>query len=221
MRFDVDWLADGPNAVPEERATIADLVISIGGRNACENEQPRRRGKGGRGSNVRPATAATVSVYPLAEEIAFNWWRLFGDRDTELQLVDGRGGYAVPDVRLAYDGAQFEARCEPIEYENPKVRFTVPCGERSTRAQAEAALTGFVERVVAQLAAEGMRESGLQLRWARVQASRRNAEESAFCEAAGALGIDPYGVAADLGVAEEVVERQLQNRERIEAAIRR
>lgn len=162
-----------------------------------------------------------MSVYPLAEEIAFNWWRLFGGRDTELQLVDGRGGYAVPDVRLAYDGAQFEARCEPIEYENPKVRFTVPCGERLTRAQAEAALTDFVERVVAQLAAGGVRESGLQLRWARVQASRRNAEESAFCEAAGALGIDPYGVAADLGVAEEVVERQLQNRERIEAAIRR
>ena len=123
MRFDVDWLTDGPNAVPEERATIADLAISIGGRNACENEQPRRRCKGGRGTgsrNVRPATAATVSVYPLAEEIAFNWWRLFGGRDTELQLVDGRGGYAVPDVRLAYEGVQFEARCEPHRIREPQ-----------------------------------------------------------------------------------------------------
>ena len=34
-------------------------------------------------------------------------------------------------------------------------------------------------------------------------------------------GKDLYDMAADLGVAEEVVERQLQNRERIEAAIRR
>jgi hypothetical protein len=32
------------------------------------------------------------------------------------------------------------------------------------------------------------------MRWARVQASRADPEEAAFCEAAGALGLDPYQI---------------------------
>lgn len=196
MRFAVGWLADGPNAAPEERATVADLRIFIGDRNACVHERPRRSAKspGVRGvhGSVRTDAAATVSVYPLAEEIAFNWWRLFGGRQSELALAEGRGGYALPDVRLAFDGASFTARCLPMDYANPKVRFAVAAEERLGRAEAEAALADFVEEVVRQLTASGLRDSGLQLRWQRVRESRQDADEAAFCEAAGALGLDPY-----------------------------
>ena len=198
MKFQVDWQTDGANAAAEERATVADLRIFIGVDNACAYEQPRRRGKS-RGptdkrSNVRHFDHVTVSVYPLAEEIALNWWRLFGSRDSELRLLEGRGGYALPDVRLAFDGLGFDARCLPTAYKNPEVRFTHRGDERLTRAEAESVLEDFLQNVVDRLAAGELRDSGLQLRWNRVLASRQDAEESAFCEAAGALGLDPYHI---------------------------
>ena len=196
MRFQIDWQPDGANAAAEERATVADLRILVGLDDACAYEQPRRRGKSrgtvDRHRSVRNFRHVTVSVYPLAEEIALNWWRLFGNRDTELRLLDGRGGYALPDVRLGFDGSGFTIRCLPAAYENPEVRFTHRGDERLTRAEAETALTDFLRQVVARLSAAELRDSGLQLRWKRVLASRQDAEESAFCEAAGALGLDPY-----------------------------
>ena len=196
MRFAIDWLPEGPNAAPEECATVADLRIFVADRNSCLHEQPRRSSKApGRARvrrNVRTGDAATVSVYPLAEEIAFNWWRLFGGRDSELALADGRGGYALPDVRLAFDGAAFSARCLPSDYANPEVRFTVAAEEWLGRADAELALADFLENVARQLTASGLRDTGLQLRWQRVRESRSDADETAFCEAAGALGLDPY-----------------------------
>ena len=196
MRFEVDWLPEGPNVAPEERATVADLRIFVADSNACVHEQPRRLSKKSGGTsvrkNVRPGDAATVSLYPLAEEIVFNWWRLFGGRDSELALTEGRGGYALPDVRLAFNGTTLAVRCLPIDYANPEVRFTVGADEWLRRADAESALAELVEKVVRKLVASGLRDSGLQLRWQRVRESRQNADETAFCEATGALSLDPY-----------------------------
>lgn len=199
MRFEVDWQADGGNAAAEERHTVADLRIFVGSDNMCAYEQPRRRGKSraitDRRINVRHVDHVTVSIYPLAEEIALNWWRLFGSRDGELRLLDGRGGYALPDVRLSFDGAGLAVWCLPAVYQNPEVRFTHHGESRLMRAEAETALTDFLQHVVARLAAADVQGSGLQLRWQRVLASRQDVDESAFCEAAGALGLDPYHIA--------------------------
>lgn len=197
MRFDVDWQRTGPNVAPEERATIADLRIFVGASNACANIQPRRRGKktgAAASSNVRREDHVTVSVYPLAEEIALGWWRLFGGRDERLRLTEGRAGYALPDVQLAFDGAGFDAICRPIAYQNPEVRFTCRSAERLSRAEPESVLTDFVEGVRSRLTEAKVRDTGLQRRWQRVLASRQDADESAFCEAAGALGLGPYNI---------------------------
>lgn len=197
MRFEVDWQPTGPNAAPEESATIADLRVVIGDNNACVNMQPRRRGKKTGAvarENVRHEDHVTVSVYPLAEEIALGWWRLFGARDERLRLIDGRAGYALPDVQLAFDGCGFDATSQPIAYQNPEVAFTCRSAERLSRAAAESALTDFVEQVRDRLAIGKVWDAGLQRRWRRVLASRQDAEESAFCEAAGALGLDPYSI---------------------------
>ena len=204
MKFQIDWQ---PHAPLEERATIADLRIAIGGGNACANEQQRRRGQGvttTASRNVRRTEHATVSVYPLAAEIAFNWWHLFGSRDAKLQLADGRGGYAVPNIQLTFDGAGFTASCRPLTYDNPPIRFTHGDTERLTRAEAESALADFVDDVQVRLAEAEVRNSGLQLRWDRVQRSRESADEAAFCEAAGALGFDPYEI--DSAVADFIMD---------------
>ena len=199
MRFQVDWAPDGPNVAPGERATVADLRVFIADGNACKCEEPQRSGKNSErvaaaGRNIRRHDCATGSVYPLAEEIALNWWRLFGGRDTEMRLTEGRGGYLLPDVRLSFDGSGFNASCRPIAYENPHVRFTHAGTERVTRVAAESALEDFLTQVLDRLASRKLRDSGLQLGWQRVQESRQDADESAFCEAAGALGLDPYSI---------------------------
>ena len=44
------------------------------------------------------------------------------------------------------------------------------------------------------LAAARISESEVQVAWTRVQESISDDEERAFCEAAGALGVDPYTI---------------------------
>ena len=196
MRFEIDWQSDAANAAPEERSTVAALRVFLNDRNICECERPRRRQASwpANGSRVslRRDDHVLVSVYPLAEEIVFNWWRLFGARDAEVRIVAGRGGYALPDLRFKFDGLGFEASCQALYYENPPVRFLAHEKEWSTREDAEAALADFIDQGVDRLRQTKVRDTGVQLRWQRIQASRQNAEESAFCEAAGALGVDAY-----------------------------
>ena len=194
MKFDAEWHDSAENAAPEERATVADLRIFVDGKNVCEHfveEDPA----GGRAVPSHEAIERiAVSVYPVAEQIALSWWSLFGARDAELRLVDGRCGYAIPDVRLKFDGADFSVVCLPRRYENAPVWFFRNETELLTRREAEHALSGFIVEVIERLDTKQVEECGLQLRWERIQRSRADVEEAAFCEAAGAQDLDPYDI---------------------------
>ena len=67
-------------------------------------------------------------------------------------------------------------------------------GEEMPRKDAEAALSRFIEDVVERVADGGVRSSEVALRWKRVSRSRTDPDEQEFCEAAGALGVDPYAI---------------------------
>ncbi len=126
-----------------------------------------------------------------------DWWRLFGGRDLWRRLIGHRGGYAVPDVRMRFDGDDFEVRCLPRRYRNPALSFPNDATERLKRSDAERVLGTFITAVLERLDATGVRDSGLHIRWGRIQASLEDDEEAAFCEAAGALGLDPYDIPDD------------------------
>ncbi len=186
MRFSLDWHDGAPNASAEERATIADLQVFVGEVNVCEHFD-------GPTSAVRqPSHAATVSAYPIAEALAFEWWRLFGRRDDEFRLFSHRCGYALPDLRMSYDGEQFTATCQAREYVNPPVLFYLSARQVLSREKAESESGGLIDRVLTRLQASGVPQSALSLRWQRVRASMEDADERAFCEAAGAMCLDPY-----------------------------
>ena len=68
---------------------------------------------------------------------------------------------------------------------------------RQFRVTKREELTGFVQNVVNRLSGEDIEGSEVQLRWKRVAESRRDPDENAFCEAAGALGLDPYAIAGE------------------------
>ena len=194
MKLSVKWEDGGRTSEDIDLLAVGALHVLVGNTNVCES-----RAGGGPMSDSIP-----VSVYPLAEGLAMDWWSLFGSRDVPHRLIAYRGVYALPDVRLRFDGSDFEVACWPSRHENPSVHFLNGDSERVGRAEAESALGDFLDDTVARIEASGTRESGLHAQWRLVKASRTDPEEAAFCEAAGALGIDPYGISdADAAFVEE------------------
>lgn len=193
MKFSVDWLEGAPNRAPEERATAAEFQIWLGGSNATLHVV-----------REQSDTSVHMPVYSLAEGLALDWWRLFGSREDEISLRRYRSGYAVPDIRMRFDGATFEVHAEQMSYHNPDVRFWAGQSETLSREEAEKTLGEFIATVLERLQERSILATTAALRWARVQTSMSDPEERAYCEAASALGEDPYAVTDDTA---EVVEK--------------
>ena len=185
VRFSVEWLDGAPNACAEERATLCRLRIFVGDENACVFYDPQKDEK--YDHVIAPAVH-------LAEGIATDWWSIFGGRDREHSLLPWRTGFVLPNVRLRFDGATFEVAGDQLHCDNPKLRFWLVDTETLSRDATESVLSNFVERVVDKLAREGVANSEVALCWSRVSESRADPEERPFCEAAGALGVDPYSI---------------------------
>ena len=184
MKFSVEWRDDGENASAEERATLCELKISVGGENACLFIDAKQQSY----------DALLLPAVHLAEGIAHDWWRIFGARDRKHSLPPYRTGFVLPALQFGCDGATFEVEGQAAHYDNPGVRFWPVDGERCPRSVAERELAGFVDGVVERLASKAVEDCGVALAWQQVRASRADPAEAAFCEAAGALGINPYAV---------------------------
>ena len=185
MRFSVEWIDGAPNACAEERATLCRLRIFVDHENAFVFYDPVSDEK---------YDHATVPAVHLAEGIASNWWAIFGGRDRKHSLMPYRTGFVLPNVLFKFDGATFEVVGEQLLCDNPKLRFWRAGTEVLSRDAVESALSNFVERVVDKLTREGAANSEVALCWSRVSESRVGPDERAFCEAAGALGADPYAI---------------------------
>ena len=188
MRFSANWIPDGENASAEERATLCELGIFIGAEDSNVSTFFDVEEKQEFESILLPAVH-------LAEGIASHWWEIFGGRDVEHSFLPWRTGFALPDVRLAFDGAELHVSCEQSEMANPSLSFLHGGSEYLNRTDAEFALSTFVDQVVAKLAADEVAPTEVALAWERVVESRADVDEAAFCEAAGALGCNPYAIA--------------------------
>ena len=183
MKFSIDWEGGDRSSDDVDLLAAGALRVLVDRANVCEFREAW---------DGKTGEALPVSVYPLAEGVATDWWRLFGGRDAQFRAAVHRGGYAMPDIRLEFDGVGFEVACQPCRYENPPVYFPNGAAERLERKDAERALGEFLAGVIGRLEERGVRDSGLQQQWRLVQASREDPEETALCEAAGALGLDAY-----------------------------
>lgn len=198
MRFSTEWIDRGPNASAEETATLCRLRLYVSEENACWFFDP---------ASDRTCDYVTVPAVHLAEGLATDWWSIFGGRDREHALRKYRTGFALPDVTLRFDGSTFEIRGDHFASTNPDVRFRHVGSESLSRAAAESTLATFIEAVTARLVTAGLSNSEAVLRWSRLSRSLDDPDERAFCEAAGALGVDPYVVSeADAAFIEHAAE---------------
>ena len=188
MQFLVEWIDGAPNVSAEERATMCDLRIVVGDTNACSHKDEVGR---------ESYESIVVPAVHLAEGIATDWWNIFGGRDCQRPIWPYRTGFILPCLSFGCNGSTFEVSGEQMSCENPGVRFWRVDAETISRDEAERELTGFVQNVVNRLSGEDIEGSEVQLRWKRVAESRRDPDENAFCEAAGALGLDPYAIAGE------------------------
>ena len=185
MKFFVEPVRERRNASPEERATMCDLQIMVGESNSCFHLDERVQAV---------YDSVRVPAVYLAEGIARDWWAIFGSRDRRHPIWPYRTGFILPCLSFSCDGSHFEISSEQSYCDNPGVRFWDAGSEVVPRQDAEGVLVGFVGDVVKLLDGQEIGDSEVGLQWARVQESREDPEENAFCEAAGALGVDPYSI---------------------------
>jgi hypothetical protein len=183
MRFSAEWQDPGVSASAELKATFCLLAIDIEGKRVSRFFDDRYG---------RAHDRIAMPAYPVAQGFARAWWSLLAGRSGTIRLRRFRDGFAVPDIRLEPDGRHVEITAEPFEYSNPPVTFTRRAHERLAVADLERDMAEFIESVVEKLGDYKIRSSWLQDRWSLIQASLEDDEERVFCEAAGALGRDPY-----------------------------
>jgi len=183
MRFSFEWLDGADNSSLEERATVADLRIEVGGKNACV-------------SYVNGGTLDTVTLplVHLTYAFAKNWWRIFGSRDVPFRLIDWRMGFATPDIRISFDGVDCVIEAHYFQFENPPIHFLGNMNELLDRSSIEESFTFLIESSIERLKSKNLYNTSLENRWALVMGSRKDPQEASYCEAAGALGADPYQI---------------------------
>ena len=120
-----------------------------------------------------------------------------GGRDREHRIQRYRTGFALPDLSFRADGSMFAVAGRSFYSQNPHLSFPFAGEETLPRGAAESTLSRFIEKVVERLAGEGVRNSEVASCWSRVAESRSDPDEQAFCEASGALGLDPYAISED------------------------
>ncbi len=183
MRMEIDWIENTVNAAPEERATFAKFKIFLTSDNICRYLE-----------GLSVVDHLSMPMSSVATALAHDWWTLFGGRDHEVKLFNQGNGYALPDLRLSFDGSVLTAASLQRVWTNPDVKFWNAGPELMSRAEGQAVLSKFIETVIERLNFEGIAGYETELRWNRICESMADPDEMAFCEAAGALGLDPYQI---------------------------
>ncbi|MDE2728614.1 MAG: hypothetical protein OXI19_11375 [Gemmatimonadota bacterium] len=188
MQFSVEWISDGPNRNLEERKTLCDLRIDVNGKVVSANVDSRTKDS---------HDALTMPAVHLAEGIAVNWWTIFGSRDVAHSLLPWRMGHALPDIRFECQGSGFIFYTKPLQYENPPLVFWQSAEEFVATQSAEHEFKKILCSVVERLDDAGVFDSEVQIAWRRVLDTLQDSEETKFCRAAGALGVDPYAISEE------------------------
>ena len=216
LNFIRDGWIDGSLEDAGERATYTRLKITAG--DAVLTRAFSKRGGG-------ETEALNVPILPLANYIAEMWWPLLYEPPrphldkkfpARHRLDLPMHGYVFPalalcsagDGALLVDWAQLENEYSPFKFLTSPPREPLQFSREST----EPMLMDLVESALARLSSGSRAYEELAGNWDRVKQSLEEEAQSAYCMAAGRLGIDPYDPEApDIGDLAEGLPDELIN----------
>jgi hypothetical protein len=201
--FRLEWLEAPGVTTPELAGTWARYEIWVGDRCATQVE--------GAGGTFRRGVYG--SLYPLAHWIATNWWALMSHirpSATDTRYWDWQNvstypwlrkhnfrsagdGMAWPNLTIVPEGAVGRVVwSQDYRHQLTPVRFASD-GSRVLRADELAReLAAIIDQVLERLADVGIPKTPLSEEWAAI--AEADADEMAFCQTAGRLGLDPYAI---------------------------
>jgi len=198
LKFEFEWEDPQGAKGSELRATWARLKIIVG-------DTPVTRLLDARSHSVRDAVYCPL--YPLAEWLATRWWFLLQEVEspgTDRQrtyrerhsLLYAREGFALPDLELCPSGQEVALRWKALNLPGSRIRFLEEGGATLEAKAVQDELERFITSVKSRLDADGVSGTLLHDEWDSIE--QCGTEERQFCEAAAAMGLDPYALDADM-----------------------
>ena len=183
-----DWEALSEGS-PEEIASFAQVRIAMNGVLLSEGHDP---------FIGRVREASLLSAYPLAEWLAWNWWRLRwepSDRADGWRFAHSMGtigdGYVWPNLTIFPDGERVTIVARPSNpVDSFSVRYISEYVGAISAAEFEGGVSRFVEQVLGQLDAEGLCDTNLHRIWADLEVERRDSELARYRQLEAMLGHD-------------------------------
>src|SRR5689334_8802472 len=201
-----EWESAPGVRLPEHQATWARVEIRAG-EDFVTLVEDRESGSSRR--------SIYVPLYPLAEWMAFNWWKLlFNSRlsrpeliarfertrltDPELLRNNFRrigDGFSWPDLAIVPAGSQTVISWRPYmsPVANWRIRYIGRGDVTTTSAEIQGEFSRIINAVIARLDESGITATALHKEWAAVTGA--DAEEAEYCRTAARFGLDPYSEA--------------------------
>jgi hypothetical protein len=190
LQLTMDWerLDQGPD---EERACYGQLQIRLG--NILLSE-----GQDGFVERTRPGPL--VSGYPLAEWLAWNWWRLTCEPRRDAPdyawqaahcLATVGDGYLWPNVTIHSDRERTALVARPTHPKGSSAfRFTADQAVVVPTRQLVSAADEFMTQIQGKLRGSGIASTSLDAIWNDILAERAEPEEAAQRQLEALLGFD-------------------------------
>jgi hypothetical protein len=204
LQLNMDWerLDEGPE---EERACFGQLHIRLGKIILSEGQD---------GFIERTRPGPLVSGYPLAEWLAWNWWRLTCEPRRDAPGYDWQsahclatvgGGYLWPNVTIHSDRERTALVARPTHPKGSSAfRFTADQAIVVPTRQLVSAMDEFMAQIQGKLRAAGIASTNFDAIWADVLEERARPEEALQRELEALLGFDPD--AGDAAAIEQLVD---------------
>ena len=196
--FEFDWLDGEGMSGPELSATLASLTIRSG-------ESVVTRVFDARAKTVRDF--ALVPLYPLAEWLVANWWFIASEIPNPANehsqgfrrrhcLGVGRDGYAFPNLDIVPSyGGRTSVSWSPTRSLWTRVEFLGGGEALVDGDEFRRTCSDFIDSVILRLDSLGVQDTFLREEWDAIRGA--DDEEIQFCQAAAALGWDPYALDDD------------------------
>ena len=196
----------GHSTVAEHRATWARLEIWVN--NKCVTRHQNLAEGELHSGIVRP-------MYPVAEWLLTNWWRLNFELPYPKRPGYWRGhhiraaeeGFALPDLEFVTAGDLMKLVCKPHNAEHQRVEFIDDACCWLPREEVRAEFCRVIEQVVCRLKKRQLVDTFVESEFTALQ--RLTSDEHEFCAAAGALGVDPFQITDAAASAIELATSEL------------